>query len=79
MSAQYKNPPYLITKFESTNPKTFDDLLLVLAKNVEDSLLSAGAIPGKDYTILDCYKMAQPFALEIFKSNNDISYTISWP
>lgn len=56
----------LIPDFETIDQNSLEDLLLVFAKTVEDSLLQAGAVPGKDYTILDCYKIAQPFALEIF-------------
>lgn len=48
---------------------------MALAYTVEDSLISAGAEPGKDYSILDLYKLAQPFALEVFKSNENITYS----
>lgn len=69
----------LINDFEFTSPDTLEDLLLILAKNIEESLIQAGAIAGKDYNILDLYKLAQPFALEKFKSpDNNISYAISW-
>lgn len=57
----------LIPDFETIDQNSLEDLLLILAKTVEESLLQAGAVPGNDYTILDCYKIAQPFALEIFK------------
>lgn len=57
----------LIHDFETIDQDSLEDLFIALAKTVEDSLLQAGAVPGKDYTILDCYKIAQPFALEIFK------------
>jgi hypothetical protein len=50
-----------------------------MAKNVEDSLLMAGAEPGKDYTILDCYKLASPFALEVFRKNENTVFSVSWP
>jgi hypothetical protein len=68
----------LIRNLTLTDHSTLEDLLLVMAKNVEDSLLEAGAKPGKDYTLLDLYKLAQPFALETFKGGK-INFTTSWP
>ena len=66
----------LIPDFERVDTTTLEDLLLVMAKNIEDSLIQAGGQPGKDYTLLDCYKLAQPFALEVFK-NKDSKITFS--
>ena len=40
-------------------------MLLTYATNVEDALLQAGAKPGQDYTILDCFNLAQPFVLKL--------------
>ena len=57
----------LMPDFSEVDQNTLENMLLVLAKTVKDSLLQAGATPAKDYTILDCYKLAQPFALEVFK------------
>ena len=34
----------LIDDFEFTNPNTLEDLLLIFAKNIENSLIQAGAI-----------------------------------
>lgn len=53
------------------NLKTIDiidmsDLLMVMARNVEDSLIQSGAKAGKDYTYLDLYKLASPYALAVF-------------
>jgi len=61
-----------------TDHTTLEDLLLVMAKNVECSLMEAGAKPGKDYTLLDLYKLAQPFALETYKGGK-INFTTAWP
>lgn len=60
--------PGLIHRFD-TNAITNDDapltdLLLALAANIEDALLQAGARPHKDYTTLDVFKLAAPFALD---------------
>jgi hypothetical protein len=40
------------------------DAWLVVAWNIEQSLISAGATPGTDYTWIDLYQMAQPFVIE---------------
>jgi hypothetical protein len=34
------------------------DDLLVTATYVEDQMLESGATPGKDYNLLDCFKLA---------------------
>ena len=69
----------LIRGYEITDHNSLEDLIYVMAKNVEDSLIQGGAEPGKDYTILDCYKLAQPFALEVFKERKDTKFSVSWP
>lgn len=70
----------LLPRPAHTDPTTLEDLMLCLAATIEDSLLETGANPGVDYTILDLYKLAQPFALECWKDRkSDISYTTSWP
>ena len=43
------------------------------AEIIEDSLIKAGAKPGTDYTILDLFKLAQPFLLHRYK-NGELSY-----
>ena len=69
----------LLNDIESVKPEELSDLLLVMAKNVEESLIKGGARAGIDYSILDLYQLAQPFALEVFKNNiNTISYAIRW-
>ncbi|MBD2797196.1 hypothetical protein ID856_11700 [Xenorhabdus sp. 18] len=37
------------------------DYLRLIALNIEDSMLEAGATPGKDYTFIDIYKMAMQY------------------
>jgi hypothetical protein len=69
----------LLRDIESVAPENLDDLLLVMAKNVEEGLIKGGARPGIDYSILDLYQLAQPFALEIFKKNIEtMTYAIRW-
>lgn len=69
---------HLINNFETTSMKSFEDFFLVIAKNIEDSLIMAGATPEKDYTILDLYKLAQPFVLHKFKEDNELIIFNSW-
>lgn len=48
----------LINEYENYAPDTLTDYLLIIARDVEDSMMQAGAEPGKDYTYLDIFKMA---------------------
>ena len=64
----------LIKKLEQSVKGELSDEYLAMAYTIENSLISAGAIPGKDYTHLDLYKLAQPFALEVFKLNKNSGY-----
>ncbi len=69
----------LLSEVESVKPEELRDLLFVMAKNIEESLIRGGAKAGIDYEIIDLYQLAQPFALEVFKNNiNTISYAIRW-
>ena len=54
------------------SPDVLEDVFLVIAQSIERSLLTAGAKEG-EYTRLDCYKLAQPFVLEMFKRNPEMS------
>ncbi len=59
----------LIERYSDYDLETFEDAYLFMAASIEDSLNSAGAVPGKDYSRVDLYKLAQPFALEYFKEH----------
>lgn len=61
-----------------SGPNDLIDCYQIIAANIEGSLIQAGATPGKDYTILDVYKLAQPFVLERFRKGK-IRYQESWP
>jgi len=52
----------------------FQDALLVTACYIEDSLIQGGAKPGKDYTVVDLYKLAQPFVLSRFQKGELTDY-----
>lgn len=48
----------LIKEYEDYAEDDFSDFLLLIATGIEDSLIQAGAEPGKDYSYLDIYKLA---------------------
>lgn len=54
---------------ELLEPYALQDLLRAYAYDIEDSLLDTGAKKG-DYTLLDLYSLAQPFALAEWKKEN---------
>lgn len=60
----------LIQKLDVIARGTLSYEYLAMAYNVEQSLIAAGGVPGKDYTLLDLYKLAQPFAIELFRDDN---------
>lgn len=69
----------LIRRFEIYDTNDVQDMLSAMAANVEDALIESGAEPGKDYQILDVFKLAQPFVLEMFKSRESMTYTAGYP
>jgi len=64
----------LIPYVGGTDPTALEDLLLVLAKNVEEALVASGAEPGKDYQRLDLFKLALPFAVETWKQSGKVTF-----
>lgn len=48
----------LIKKYEAYEEGSLTDHLLIIAKDIEDELLHAGAIPGKDYTYMQIFELA---------------------
>ncbi|WP_137895045.1 hypothetical protein [Ramlibacter sp. 2FC] len=69
----------LLRDIGKTAPDTLEDLVFVMAKNIEESLITGGAIAGKDYTIHDLYSWAMPFALEVFRDKSkDVSFAIEF-
>jgi len=48
----------LIKKYESYDEDALTDYLLIMAKDIEDALLHAGATPGKDYTYMQLFELA---------------------
>lgn len=66
----------LFKNLELMTSYSLSDELYAVAFNIEQTLLSTGAIPGKDYNYLDLVKLAQPFVLELIRSKDKI---ISYP
>jgi hypothetical protein len=53
----------LLKRPKNYGVNAFADAYLITACLIEESLIQGGAQPGKDYTIVDLYKLAQPFVL----------------
>ena len=49
---------------------TLQDYWWLTAKCAEQSMIRSGAVPGKDYSILECYQLAQPMVLHKFKKTD---------
>ena len=50
----------------------FTDLLLVLTGLIEDALIEAGATPGKDYDFKALFGLANPYAVEMVRTNKPV-------
>ena len=59
--------------------KHFTDEYLAIAHNIENALQHTGAVPGKDYSYLDLFKLAQPFVLELCKGTNGLNLEYDFP
>jgi hypothetical protein len=57
----------LLTKMDAYGKDAFADTYYMTAYYIECSLVQAGAKPGKDYTVLDLFKLAQPFVLSRYQ------------
>lgn len=50
----------------TNDDRPLEDLLMVLAETIENSMLQAGAKPDVDYTYRDLFELANPYALAMF-------------
>jgi hypothetical protein len=67
-TTEINEPDRLVPHFDELDPRgDIQDVFITAAGGIEQSLLACGARPGTDYTLLDLYKLALPFALERFK------------
>jgi len=53
-----QKPERLILEYNTYGKDDLGDHIAMLAMNIEDGMLTAGGIPGKDYTFLDVIKLA---------------------
>jgi predicted DNA-binding transcriptional regulator AlpA len=68
-----QRPQRLLKTYDTVEMNSFEDTIYVCALNVEDALLLGGATPGKDYKMLDLYKLAMPVAAAMFHENGNAS------
>lgn len=69
-----KRAESLIGRMENMASGALADEYLAIASNIETALRYAGAVPGKDYTHLDLFHLAQPFMVEKFKAGSITEY-----
>lgn len=64
----------LIDTVGSMGPGALADEFMAMARNVENALRASGGVPGKDYTLLDLYKLAQPLVVELMRKGRITEY-----
>lgn len=77
MTVADPNIDRLIQRVDAIVEGDFSDELLSLAYAIENALLSAGAKPEIDYCVLDLFKLAEPYAKQVFEEgikNHKLSY-----
>lgn len=60
----------LIAEYDQVDTRTLQDNWLEVAREIEASMMNAGAVPGKDYSYLDLYQLAQPIVLKQIKDGD---------
>lgn len=69
-----------LIRLPKVNPDSLSDFLLIIAFNMEEAMIAGGLAPGKDYTALDAFKLAEPIAREMFLesrgSSKEMFFTI---
>lgn len=65
-----KNKEALTRSGVIAEQNSLDDIYLIVARNIEHALMNTGAEPGKDYSILDLFQLAQPFVLHYVRKND---------
>lgn len=54
---------------DGLNKEQVADVLRLAAYNAEQALLDSGAVPGKDYNLLDLYRLAAPLFGRIIETH----------
>ena len=65
--AESAPPRRLLRVYDTTDPRATEDFIYICALNIEDAMLTGGATPGVDYTILDLYRLAIQILPEMIK------------
>jgi hypothetical protein len=68
----------LIAEFGKTDAQSLEDLLLIMASNVEKSMMQAGANAGKDYNYKDLFMIAAPLAAVVYSRSDKVTYSAEW-
>lgn len=69
----------LLKTYETVDSNTLDDMIYLAALNVEDALLTGGAVPGVDYQIIDLYRLGMPFAMKFYESHPNPTHVAGHP
>ena len=80
MDKRLKQKNRLLTTYPEVNMNALEDVIYIFAANIEDALITGGAIPDKDYSILDLYKLAMPFSLDYYKDDRTkVDFSVGYP
>jgi len=75
MDDRESTQPSLIPHFQHTDTRNAQDAFIVAATAIEQAMTQCGAKPDEDYTLLDLFNLASPFAVERYKeSGNDLKF-----
>lgn len=69
----------LLKTYETAKTDSLEDLIYIAALNLEDALLTGGAVPGKDYKIIDLYKISMPMAIAMYNKIDNVDYVVGYP
>ena len=72
------HPPRLIKTYASLDVSCLDDHLLAVMQTIEDGLITAGFVPGHDYTRKDLFIQAMPI-IAVVHAKCLLSVTTSYP
>lgn len=60
-----QNPPRFLVRFQGGfQADCFQDQLWLMARCIEESMYHGGGWPGEEYSLVDLYTLAMPYALE---------------
>lgn len=64
----------LVRRLDNIDSNNLADMVYLALFNVEEGLISAGAIPGKDYTYQDLLAAATPIAAQWYAESDNATY-----